>query len=289
MHVTLDTKMIALFGKPLGFSFAARMQNAAYKAAGIDLFYFYSEVENDHLPDVIKAVRYMNFAGCAVTKPNKVAVLQYLDETDDLCAKMGACNTVVKGPDGKLKGYNTDGIGFYLSLQEETDVKTPESAFFSFGAGGCGRAVCSTVAYYGARKIYITDKIEEAGRSLVADINKNFAPVAEFVDSNDLQAVHEKIALSDVVMNNSGLGMLPNLDATPIAKEALHPRQLCFDATYNPAKTKFLLEAEEVGCRILNGLGFNIYQGAAQIKLWSGRDAPIEAMKAEIAEIIAGR
>ena len=86
------------------------MQNAGYEAAGLNMLYFYTEVDKDHLGDVVNGLRYMNFAGFAVTKPNKVRVLRYLDELDPLCKKMGASNTVVKTPEGKLIGYNTDGV-----------------------------------------------------------------------------------------------------------------------------------------------------------------------------------
>lgn len=278
--------MIALFGKPLGFSFAARMQNAAYERMGLNMLYFYSEVGCDRLPDVLNAVRYMNFAGCAVTKPNKVRVLDYLDELDGLCEKMGASNTVVKLPDGRLKGYNTDGIGFILSLEEETDVELKSSIFITIGAGGVGRAICSALAYYGAKKIYVADKIAESAHSLVSDINEKFAPVAEFVDFENARELYAKIALSDVVMNNTGIGMIPNVDATPLPKEVLRRGQLCFDATYNPEKTRFLSEAEEAGCQTLSGLGMSVYQGAAQIRLWSGRDAPVDFMKAQVRAIL---
>ena len=79
-QIDINTKFITLLGKPLGQSFAARMQNRGYEAAGLNMKYFYTEVENDHLGDVVNGLRYMNFAGFAVTKPNKVEVLKYLDE-----------------------------------------------------------------------------------------------------------------------------------------------------------------------------------------------------------------
>ena len=82
MKIDINTKMITLLGKPLGQSFAARMQNAGYEAAGLNMLYFYTEVDKDHLGDVVNGLRYMNFAGFAVTKPNKVRVLRYLDELD---------------------------------------------------------------------------------------------------------------------------------------------------------------------------------------------------------------
>ena len=178
--VDINTKMITLLGDPLKQSFAAQMQNCGYEAAGLNMIYFYTEVNNEHLADVVNGIRYMNFAGFAVTKPNKVKVLEYLDELDPLCEKMGASNTVVKTPEGKLVGYNTDGIGFIRSMERDGNVKIDENTYFCIGSGGAGRAMCSALAYYGAKKIYITDVFEESSRSLVEDINKNFAPVAEF-------------------------------------------------------------------------------------------------------------
>ena len=288
MDININTRMIALLGKPLSQSYAARMQNAAYKAAGINMLYFYSEVENEHLPDVVNGIRHMSFAGFAVTKPNKVEIMKYVDEKDPLCEKMNASNTVVILPDGKLKAYNTDGIGFIRALKEEMpNINVKESTFFCIGAGGAGRAISSVLAYYGAKKIYIANRTISKAEKLVDDINKNFAPVAELVDLNDEAMLKDKIRESDVIMNNTGLGMFTKIEETPISKELLHSGQLCFDATYNPAKTRFLSEAEEMGCSIMNGLGMSLYQGAEQIELWSGKDAPIEAMRQELMNILS--
>ena len=201
--VDINTKMITLLGDPLKQSFAAQMQNCGYEAAGLNMIYFYTEVNNEHLADVVNGIRYMNFAGFAVTKPNKVKVLEYLDELDPLCEKMGASNTVVKTPEGKLVGYNTDGIGFIRSMERDGNVKIDENTYFCIGSGGAGRAMCSALAYYGAKKIYITDVFEESSRSLVEDINKNFAPVAEFCPAGDFSKVKEVT----VVLNASGIGM----------------------------------------------------------------------------------
>ena len=175
MKVDINTKMITLLGTPLGQSFAARMQNAGYEAADLNMLYFYTETDQEHLGDIVNGIRHMNFAGFAVTKPNKVRVLRYLDELDPLCKKMGASNTVVKTAEGKLVGYNTDGIGFYTSLTEEGGVDVKNSTFFCFGAGGAGRAMCSVLAYYGAKKIYITDFFEPCAQALVDDINRKCA------------------------------------------------------------------------------------------------------------------
>lgn len=283
MKVDLNTKMVTLLGTPLSQSFAARMQNKGYEAAGLNMVYFYTEMDKEHLGDVVNGLRYMNIAGFAVTKPNKVRVLRYLDELDPLCAKMGSSNTVVKTPEGRLIGYNTDGIGFYTSLTEEGGIKVSECVFFCFGGGGAGRAMCSILAYHGARKIYITDAFEPCAKALVSDINEKFAPIAEFVHPGDFS----KLAACDVVLNASGIGMGATIGQSLLPKEYIKSSQLYFDACYNPDKTQFLLDAEEKGCRILNGLGMSLYQGAAQIELWTGKKAPVEAMHRELLDIVS--
>ena len=282
MKVDINTKMITLLGTPLSQSFAARMQNAGYEAAGLNMLYFYTETDNEHLGDIVNGLRYMNFAGFAVTKPNKVKVLEYLDELDPLCEKMGASNTVVKSADGKLVGYNTDGVGFYTSLTEEGGVQVDQSVCFCFGGGGAGRAICSILAYKGARKIYVTDAYEPCANSLVDDINNNFAPVAEYVPYGE----YSKLAACNVVINASGVGMGKSIGKSPLPKEYIQSSQFYFDACYNPERTQFLLDAEEKGCKVLNGLGMSLYQGVAQIELWTGKRAPVEAMRQELLTIL---
>ena len=289
MSVNINTKMVTLLGKPLSQSYAARMQNAAYKAAGINMLYFYTEVENDFLPDVINGIKHMNFAGFAVTKPNKVEVMKYVDEADPLCKKMNASNTVVIR-DGRLVAYNTDGLGFFRALEEEApEINISDSVFFCFGAGGAARAICSVLAYKGAKRIIISSRTLSKVEALVKDINDKFAPVAESVDMQDTELLKKMVGLSDVIMNNTGLGMHISIYKTPIPSEYLKPGQLCFDATYNPSKTRFLMEAEKIGCKIMNGMGMSLYQGAEQIELWSGQKAPIDAMRRELINILSNK
>lgn len=282
MQIDINTKFVALLGKPLGQSVSARMQNAGFEAAKLNMLYFFLETGKDHLGQIIGGLRYMNIAGLGVTKPNKVEVLQYLDELDPTCADMGACNTVVKTKDGKLVGYNTDGIGFYTSLTEDGGIQVNQNTFFCFGAGGAGRAMCSILAQKGAKRIYVTDVNEPCAQCLVDDINQKFAPVAKFVPHGDFS----NLPACTVVMNASGVGMGSSIGRSPLPKEYMHRTQFFFDACYNPEKTQFLLNAEAVGGRILNGLGMVLYQGAAQVKLWTGQEAQIDAMRQELRRIV---
>ena len=287
MRVDIKTKFITLVGTPLSQSFAARMQNAGYASDDYNMVYFYSEVGNDHLPDVINAVRYIPaFAGCAVTKPNKVEVMQYLDDYDPLCKKMGSSNTVVKNAEGKLIGYNTDGYGALRSLKEELG-ELAGKVMFSFGAGGTGRSVCFELAEAGAKRIYICSR-SAACEELCAELNKYYPGVCVPVRAADEAGVAQALAETDIILNLSGAGMRGKEDTTCMDKKYFRPEHVCFDATYNPPVTRFLREAEECGCKTINGLELSLYQGLRQIQLWTnGECAPLDAMRQELADIMA--
>ena len=87
-------------------------------------------------------------------------------------------------------------------------------------------------------------------------------------------------------MNASGIGFGNTIGQTPLPEEYILPHQFYFDAAYNPDKTQFLLNAQTKGCRVLNGLGMSLYQGTAQIELWTGKPAPVEAMRRELMDIL---
>lgn len=308
--IDIDTKFITLIGTPLRQSFAARMQNAGYKAAGLNMHYFYTETDSEHLEEILNGIRHMpSFAGCAITKPNKVKVLPFLDELDPLCEKMGACNTVKKTADGRLIGYNTDGIGFIRSLKEEGGMEAKGKTFFCIGAGGAGHAMCSALAYHGAKKIWISDKMEDSAKELVEDINRKYAlhsdaeqdaeeQIAEFVP----YGYYEPLSECDAFLNATGIGMGKTMGRTIIPVELFsdsiqkreelgREKPLCFDACYNPDRTQFLMDAESLGCPVLNGLGMSLYQGIAQIRIWTDQIVPIEgidsAMDKEMKERMA--
>lgn len=279
------TEFIYLIGTPLGQSYAARMQNRAYEVMGLNMCYAYCETGSEHLGEIVSGLRWMpNIAGFAVTKPNKEKVLPYLDELDPLCRKMGACNTVLRKEDGTLVGYNTDGAGFITSLREEAELDVRGKRFFCIGSGGAGRAICFELAENGAEKIYIAARHRENAERLSEELNTGFAPIAESVPHGDFSRVKD----CDAVINASGVGMVREGES-PMPKEFMLPGRLYFDAAYNPFKTRFLMDAEDKGCRILNGLGMSLYQGAAQIKIWTGRDAPLDAMRRELMDILAGK
>ena len=270
MIVTTATKLVGLIGMPLGQTLSPRLQNETYRDLGLDFFYFPIELPDfKNFPQLIAGLRIMNFGGLAVTKPYKVEIMKYLDDCEEITSMIGSCNTI-KIEDGKWTGYNTDGVGALRSLRKEMGRDVRGLKFVSFGAGGSARSVCFNLAQAGAGGLVIAD-INEASFRLADEINQNFPGLAEAILVDDA-AYQAKVRQSDVLLNLSGLGMTPHLDKTPIPQEWIEPRHICFEAVYNPAKTRFLTEAEQKGCLIINGMDMLIYQAVAQVEIWTGQN-----------------
>ena len=287
MQIDINSRLIALIGTPLGQSFSARMQNAAYQAAGFNMVYCYCEAGKEHLKEIIDGIRYMpTFLGGAVTKPDKEEVMQYLDDFDPLCKKIGSSNTIVKTEAGRLVGYNTDGYGAVRDLKEH-NAPIKDHVMFSFGAGGTARSVCLELAEEGAKRIYLSSRSEMC-ETLSAEINKFYPGVCFPLRAADEAGIKKALEETNVVLNLSGLGMKGKEDYTCVDKSFLNPSQVCFDATYNPAETRFLKEAKALGCTTINGLGMLLYQGLRQIQLWTGDKAvPLDVMRETLMTVLA--
>lgn len=277
-NITVNTKLVALLGVPLAQSVSHLMQNQVYEQLDLNFAYFPVELPRPaQLGAVVAAFREMNFAGFGVTKPYKETILQYLDRLDRTAEQIGACNTVVVEEDGTLTGYNTDGIGCVRSLELERGFQPSGKRVFSYGAGGAARAVLFQLAAQGASHISVA-ALDGMAQRLAADLERWFPGLCVGLDMDDIQALETGTRQADLVLNLTGLGMAPHLDETPMDPTWLRSGQLCYDAIYQPPQTRFLGEAERRGCQTLNGLGMVVHQGLAQIKLWTGADAPVELM-----------
>ena len=285
--VTVHTKLISLLGCPLEQTLAPQMFNETFRKLNLDYFYFPIEIGQDKLEAVVNGIRCMNYAGFNVTKPNKIKILDYLDEMDELAEIIGSVN-VVTIRNGKLKGYNTDGIGFVQALLDETGMDLGNNTFLILGAGGAGRALSSTLAYQGAKKLYIIDKIDEASSSLAENINRKIRECAEFVEF-DSAPVRQLIQKSDVLVNATGVGMQPHIERTPVSKELLHKDLFVCDLIYNPLKSRLLLDAEQAGCRTMNGIDMAIIQGIKGFALMTGLPEPASIMREAMYKLIDGR
>ncbi|SDO72734.1 shikimate dehydrogenase [Desulforhopalus singaporensis] len=281
---TVTTRLVALLGTPLGHSVSPPMHNRVYQMLGMDYCYLPIEVSEEDLGAVFTGLSKMNVAGCNVTIPHKVNVMKYLDELDPVAENIGAVNTICFTA-GRAKGYNTDGLGFITSLEEESRTQVENRRFFVVGAGGAAKAICMTLAHRRAAKIYICNRTLEKAAALADRINSRVTNCSEPVLYSPT-AQKKAIAESDVIINCTSLGMYPDVSSLPLDPSFITSRHVVADIVYNPRLTRLLKEAEKRGAGILPGLGMLVYQGAAAFKLFTGVDPLVDEMYAEASKMM---
>ena len=280
-QITGHTRLGGLIGSPVAHSISPMMHNASFAHLGIDWVYLCFDTKGDKLEQVVNAMRSLNVFGFNVTMPDKVHILPYLDGLSKEAEMIGAVNTV-KNEDGKLIGYNTDGMGFLRSLTSE-GIRIEGRTICLIGAGGAGSAIAVQAAIDGAKALHLLcrrGRSWEHAMSLVRQINEQTSCHADLTNLSDTVQMKTRLQDSALLINASSAGMAPDIDTTPIRDPSLLPPDLIVtDVIYHPAKTRLLREAEQRGCRIQNGMYMLLYQGAAAFRIWTGQDMPVEMIR----------
>ena len=267
--IDADTSLYALIGNPVAHSLSPLMHNQAFAATGRNAVYLALRV-TDPGP-ALTGIRALNFKGLSVTLPHKVAVMEYLDEIDEIAAKIGAVNTVVND-NGKLTGYNTDCPGAVEALRTRTSIDGKSVALI--GAGGAARAVGFGLVAAGGR-VTVLNRSRPNGEQLAADLQADFLPLSEW-----------KPEPYEILINTTPVGMHPDTDANPIPKKELSKDMVVMDIVYNPLKTRLLKAAQAHGCLTVNGAAMFVFQGAQQFELWTGQKAPVDIMHRVVLEAL---
>ncbi|HBH12391.1 MAG: Shikimate dehydrogenase [Clostridiales bacterium 38_11] len=279
--IDVKTKLVGLLGYPLGHSLSPLMQNKAFKLTGLNCLYLPIEAENKDYSELLSGMKKMNFIGFNVTIPGKIDIIQHLDAIHPLAEKIGSVNTV-QIENGRMTGYNTDGEGFVSSLTSETRCVISESSFMVLGAGGACRAIAMTLAEREAKKIVIANRTFIKAKALCDEINGCIRdcciPLAL-----STEVLAQYMPYINVLINTTNIGLFPNVDNTPIDHKLLRKDLLVADIIYNPIRTRMLIEAEEIGCVTLSGIGMFVNQGVEAFKIWTGIDPPVREMR-EIVE-----
>lgn len=285
--LTTQTQLFAVFGYPLGHTVSPPMHNLAFDKLSMDCLYLPVEVSGEDLGTVFKGLSKMNVRGINVTIPHKIAIMEFLDELDPIAENIGAVNTILLD-NGKSKGFNTDGIGFIQSLEEETGVCVENKKIFIIGSGGAARAIAMTLAHKGADQIYISNRTAEKAIALTTEINKKIRQCADPVPM-ETEKQREAIGECNILINTTSIGMHPEIDAMPIDESLIRGEMLVSDIVYNPRETKLLKTAKEKGCQTVGGLGMLLYQGVEAFKLWTGVTPPVEAMREKIEALMQAK
>ncbi len=257
----------ALFGNPVAQSMSPLMHGAAFLDMNLEAAY--RAIRVDEAVEIPSKMKALNISGASITIPHKIEIMQYLDEVSESAARIGAVNTI-KISKGRLLGDNTDWTGLVLALKEEMDIRGRRFAIL--GAGGAARAAVYGVMAEGGTAIII-NRSEDKGKIMARDFGCDFCPVEGM----------GKIK-GDCLINTTPVGMFPHIDASPVDPEMLRNFEWVMDTIYNPLETRLEKDALRVGSKTISGLSMFVYQGVAQIRIWTGLEPPIELMKKVVLE-----
>lgn len=227
-----------------------------------------------------------DWRGCNITMPHKQAAMAWLDAIDPQAKRIGAVNTVVRGADGRLTGYNTDAPGFLEPLRHLLGRQHLFRMARILGAGGAARAIVAALADAGftlvlaardpAKARALLDELAPKGEHHAVDL-AHFAPETDF-------AFDDRQGLLDLIVNASPLGMAGQ---PPLAFDFSHapPGSVVYDIVTHPLNTPLLVEARERGFSTVDGLAMLIGQAAVAFEKFFGAPAPREH-DAQLREIL---
>ncbi len=266
-----------LLGFPLHHSLSPVMHNAAFAALGIPAQYELFEHPADRVEGFLRGLAREGISGINVTIPHKERVLALMTGLSDDARVIGAVNTVRVTGEG-LQGYNTDCLGFIRDLRESLHFECTGRSAAIIGAGGASRAVAAGLCREGISRLAIFDVDAKKLTHLTVHLGAHFPKVK----ISAAGTVHDLAGGEpDLLVNASPAGMKPG-DPLPVPESLLSPGQAVYDLIYNPQTTELVRCARARGLAAANGLGMLLYQGAEAFTLWTGREAPVEVMRAAL-------
>lgn len=248
-------KMYGLIGYPLRHSFSSNFFNEKFQKEEIDAEYVNFEIE--HIIDLRKILVFNpRLRGLNVTIPYKESVITFLDDISPEAREIGAVNVIKVERKSKnsnayrLKGYNTDYIGFKNSIAPLINPDHHKKALI-LGTGGASKAVCYALDALGIALTYVS-RTNQVG-ALTYDM-----------------LTTEEVAENKIIINTTPLGTFPSVEDLPnIPYQAITSHHLLYDLVYNPSETAFLRRGSQMGATIKNGAEMLEIQALAAWNIWS--------------------
>ena len=269
-----STRVAAVIGDPIAHSLSPVMFNAAFDAAGLDWVFVAFRVAAGDTRRALDGVRSMGIAGLSVTMPHKDAAFDLADELTPEAEGLRAVNCIVNR-DETLVGHNTDGDGFIAALAAE-GIGVAGERCVVLGGGGAARSVVAALGRAGAE---ITVVNRSAAKAEVA---------AALGGARSAVGPIDALEQASILVNATSVGM--GGEGLPLPAELLaRPPRVVVDLVYHPVQTPLLQAAGEAGARTVDGVGMLVQQGAVAFRLWTGVEAPIEAMNDAARRALAAR
>ena len=274
MKVTGKSKVLGVIGDPISHSFSPELHNFISEYLNNDYIYSAYHVLPENLGKAIDGMRAMNIRGINVTSPHKIEVVKFLDKISEDARLLGSVNTVVNN-NGILSGYNTDGDGFYMSLEYD-GISVKDKDVLILGCGGVVKPIILRLIKEAPRSITLVNRTQEKADRLADEISK---AMGFLIKTTVLDKAY------DIIINTTTAGMEHQLDILPWDSieqlngiEIINENSSAVDLIYNPACTKFMRYAIDKGAKAINGLNMLICQGIIAYELFTETKLPDEML-----------
>ncbi len=290
-QITGNTRLLGVIGDPISHSLSPVIHNAAFHKMNLDWCYIPIPCKTTNLESVIQSLRAIDFKGLNITIPHKINAIKLCKEIDPIAKKIGSINTLIQNKNGGWNATNTDVEGFIQPLKNKNTWEGKEAIIL--GCGGSAKAVVAGLEILNFKKITLTGRKEKSLHDFLnkfdhEKLNLNSPTHVEGYLSTDTKLI-ERIKQADLIVNTTPVGMLRKEEAyesqenIPLGSEIwknLESKTTLYDLIYNPRPTEWLKLGAKYGCRQIDGLEMLIQQGAASLRIWSGKNIiPIDSMR----------
>ncbi len=261
--------LAGVIGSPVAHSRSPVLHGYWLKKYGIKGHYIPMDIAQADLAEALRTLPKLGFVGLNVTIPHKETILGLADIVSDRAALIGAANTLIFRKDGRIHADNTDGSGFIANLRQNAPQWNPAAGPAAvFGAGGAARAVVAALIEVGVPEVRIANRTRLRAEAFRTDFGAKVS-VWDWVQAGNM------LEGAATVINTTALGMTGKPDFR-IPLDALERGALATDIVYTPLKTQFLIEAEEAGAVVVDGLGMLLHQAAPGFERWFGQRPEVD-------------
>lgn len=258
-----QTKIYGIVGGDVLRSLSPAIHNRGFSESGIDAVFV--PLQSDSLGAFFQAFPHLGLSGFSVTRPYKVEMVGRMHAVDATVAQCGSVNTVVVHDTGQLHGTSTDGLGVVTPLRKRSEIKG--KSILILGAGGAARAAAAALEERGA-SVRILARNREKAVQVGAEVGCAAGDLGVLLNSQ-----------WDILINATPVGGGSLAEQTLVPKALLKSGGIVLDMIYDPLETRLLREATQAGCTVISGFEMLLAQAAAQFEVWTGSEAPVDAMR----------
>jgi len=256
--------LAGVMGWPVAHTRSPAIHNHWIAQYGLKGAYVQLPVMPEQLEAAVRGLPALGFAGCNVTVPHKVNIMRLVDELHPSAQRIGAINTIVVSPEGRLSGMNNDGVGYIQSLRDRDPAwRADRGPVLVLGAGGAARAIVASLLDEGAPEVRLANRTPERAQVLAQALGDPRIQLVNWQDRN------EAMAGVQLLVNTTTQGMHGQTELE-VRLDALPAQAWVSDAIYIPLETPLLSAARQRGHVTVNGLGMLLNQARPAFHAWFG-------------------